>query len=58
MIILNTKNIIWKIMYVNKLNAYSMMLFPLLKKLEKIMEKFMFIVFKVYLAVRLSVLHI
>lgn len=35
-----------------------MMLFPLLKKLDQLMEKFMFIVFKVYLAVQLSVLLI
>lgn len=39
----------------NKLNAYSMMPFNSLKMLEKIMEKSMFTVFKVFLAVLLSV---
>jgi hypothetical protein len=58
MIILNTKNIIWKIMYASKLNVYSTMPFLSLKKLEQIMEKFMSIVYKVYLVVQLSVLPI
>ena len=57
MIILNTKNIIWKIMYESKLNAYSTMLFPSLKMHDQIMEKFTFIVSKVYLAVQQSVLR-
>ena len=43
-------------MYESKLNVYSTMLFPSLKMHDQIMERFTFIVSKVYLAAQQSVL--